>query len=76
MRPVAQVEGPQHRHADIGGGLMAANGAIEPAPTERRLAFRLGAYENAVVLQDIYHREYEIVRGRQVLRRDQLEIIC
>ncbi len=76
MRAVSQVENPQHRHADIGSVRMATDGAIEPAPAERRLALGLGVHENAVVLQDVDDRKDEIIRGRQVLRRDQLEIVC
>ena len=75
-RPVSQVESPQHCHADVGSVRMATDGTIEPAPAERRLALGLGVHENAVVFQDIDNGKDEIIGGRQVLGRDQLEIVC
>ena len=72
--PVRLVEHPQEREL-VGGGIGAAEVAVQPALAELRLALGKEVHVRAIVLQHLDDVEQRRERSLELLRADQVEVV-
>ena len=75
MRAVGKVEDPKHSHVRDHGLFVAAEGAVKPAFSKLRFAFRQGVNIERIAFNDVDNFNDQPIRFGEIIRLNEIEVI-